>query len=213
MKKVLISALVLFAFGVASAQQVKFGVKAGLNLSTFSGDAVGDDVSMKAGLHAGGLVEIKFTDKLALQPEVLFSMQGAKVVSEGFDGAVSFHDEFKRNLSYINVPVMLKFYPAGGFYLEGGPQVGFLVAAKAKVESTDTEDGVITRISRTDDVKDQYKSVDFAFNFGLGYDFTQNFYAGARYSFGLSGIQDSPFTIYDVDRKNNVLSLSVGYKF
>ena len=218
MKNVLLSAMVLLAFGVTNAQQVKFGVKAGVNLATFNGDAVNSDITMKAGIHAGGLVELKFTDKLALQPELLFSMQGAKIVDEGFDTTnnVTFRDEFKRDLTYVNIPVMLKYYPIGGFFLEGGPQAGFLLSAKSKNESTETDAaGNLTRSSTETDVKDFYKSVDFAFNLGLGYDFTQNWFAGARYSIGLSNIDDlgGQYGIYEVDRKNSVLSFSVGYKF
>jgi opacity protein-like surface antigen len=216
MKRILISAIAIFTFGIANAQDVKFGVKAGLNLATFSGDAVGEDVTMKAGFHAGGLVELKFTDKLSLQPEILFSQEGAKIVQKGFDGTVTYTDEFKRNLSYVNIPVMLKYYPVGGFYLEGGPQAGFLISAKSKNESTETDlDGNLSRFSSETDVKDEYKSVDFAFNLGLGYDFTPNWFAGARYNIGLSNINDltGPLAIYEVDRKNSVLSFSVGYKF
>jgi len=215
MKKVLISAIALFAFGFANAQQVKFGVKAGVNFATFSGDAVSSDVSMKAGFHAGGLVELKFTDKLALQPELLFSMQGAEIVDQGFDG-VYYTDTFKRNLGYLNLPVMLKYYPIGGLFLEGGPQVGFLISAKSKNESTETDlGGNLERFSSETDVKNQYKSVDFAFNLGVGYDFTPNFFVGARYSIGLTNVNDltGPLAIYEVDRKNNVLAFSAGYKF
>lgn len=216
MKKVLICAIAIFTFGVASAQEVKFGVKAGVNLATFSGDAVDTDVSMKPGAHVGGLVEIKFTDKLALQPELLFSMQGAKVTQRGFDGTFTYTDESKENLTYVNVPVLLKYYPVGGFYLEGGPQAGFLVSAKSKVESTETDiDGNLTRTSFEEDSKDFYKTVDFSFNFGAGYDFTPNWFVGARYNIGLTNVNDlgGAYSIYEVDQKNSVLSFSVGYKF
>ncbi len=216
MKKVLLSAVALFAFGFANAQQFKFGVKAGLNLATLKGSAVNSDVTMKAGLHAGGLLEIKFTDKLALQPELLYSMQGAKVVDTGTEAGITFKDEFKRNLDYINIPIVLKYYPVGGFFLEGGPQAGFLISAKSKNTFTETTaGGTVTHISSDTDVKDQYKSVDFSFNLGLGYDFTPNFFAGARYNLGLTNIENQKGNngAYEADIKNGVLSFSLGYKF
>lgn len=219
MKKVILSAIALFTIGIASSQELKFGVKAGANLSTLTGDAVSDDVSMKAGFHAGGLLEIKFTDKIALQPELLFSLQGAKTEDTETIGGVTYHDESKVNLSYINVPVMLKFYPVGSFFLEGGPQVGFLVSAKSKDESTATApDNTITTESTETDIKDQLKGVDVAFNFGLGYDFTPNFFANARYSLGLSNVYDAPdsfggFGVTELDAKNSNISFSLGYKF
>lgn len=40
MRKNIIAAVAILAFGLSNAQEVKFGVKAGLNLSTLSGDYV-----------------------------------------------------------------------------------------------------------------------------------------------------------------------------
>jgi len=219
MKKGFLAAIALFSFGIAQSQEIKFGVKGGLNLSTLTGDAVSDDISMKAGFHAGGLVEIKFTDKLSLQPELLYSLQGAKTEDSEVIAGTTYRDESKLNLSYINVPVMLKFYPVKGFFLEGGPQVGFLVSAKSKNESTETDPGnTITLTSTETDIKDQLKGVDVAFNFGLGYDFTDNLFANARYSLGLTNIYDVPaflggFGITELDAKNSNISVSLGYKF
>ncbi|TGD56782.1 porin family protein [Flavobacterium humi] len=184
MKKVLLTAAALFLFGFANAQETKFGVKAGLNLANLTGDL--DDTSMKASFHVGGFAEIKISDKFAVQPEVLYSVQGADV-----DGGTY---EF----SYINVPIMAKFFPIPQLSLEAGPQVGFLTSAKGK-----PDDGPDI------DVKDFLKSTDFGINLGAGYNFTDHFSAGLRYNFGLSNISDED----GGDIKNSVLSLSVGYSF
>lgn len=217
MKKITILAMAIFGFGSVHAQEFKFGPKVGGNLSTLTGDAISDDVEMKFGFHVGAVAEIKFTDKLALQPEVLYSLQGAKT-SDTFDEfGFLYKDESKVNLSYINVPVMLKFYPVKQFFIQAGPQVGFLVAAKSKDESTITApDNTITTESTTTDIKDQLKTVDFSFNAGLGFDFTENFFIDARYSIGLTNIYDAPDVFgfgTEFDAKNSNISLSVGYKF
>ena len=60
-----------------------------------------------------------------------------------------------------------------------------------------------------EDIKDFYKSTDFALNLGAGYDVTENINVGLRYSFGLSNISDVDGT--DVGTSN--LSLGLGYKF
>jgi len=218
MKKVFLAAIAIGTFGIAQAQDLKFGVKAGANLATLTGDAVADDVKMQVGFNVGGLMEIKFTDMLALQPELLFSMQGAKTTDTENDGITSYRDESKVNLSYINVPVMLKLYPVKGFFLEAGPQVGFLVSAKSKDESTATTGGIVTTESTETDIKGNLKTVDFAFNAGLGYDFTENLFINARYSIGLTNVYDAPdflgvFGITDLDAKNSVISVNLGYKF
>jgi opacity protein-like surface antigen len=200
MKKIILSAIAVMTFAFTNAQEIKFGVKGGINLATLTGDV--DDISSKVGFHVGGFAEFKLSEKFAIQPELLFSTQGAKFKESGDD----FSSEDKLNLSYINLPVMVKFYVVPKFSVEAGPQIGFLVSAKEKYEvKTDGE-----KTSSSEDAKDYYKSIDFGVNFGAGYDFTKNISAGLRYNLGLSNIAK-----YGDDSKvkNSVFSLSVGYKF
>jgi len=223
MKKITLSAIALMAFAFTQAQDLKFGAKAGLNLANLTGDV--EDTSMKPGFHVGGFVEIKFSDKLALQPELLYSLQGAKTeYNYSFGDMMSESSESKINLSYINIPVMLKFYPVEKLFLEAGPQVGFLVSAKSKDEYSITMDGTTTSGSEDVDVKDSFKSIDFGFNIGAGYEFTENLFANVRYNIGLSNIaEETEIDVEDIDFenlsandfsvKNSVLSVSIGYKF
>lgn len=192
MKKVILAAIAVMAFGFTNAQETRFGVKGGLNITSFAGGNYYDSKSL-VGFQVGGFAEIKIIERLSIQPEVLFSTQGAKL--EG-----PFNADFDTKLNYINVPVLAKFYITKQFTAEAGPQLGFLVSAK--------RDG--------NDIKDAYKSVDTGFNFGLGYNFTDNLGVGIRYTVGLSNIAD-----YDVDTteeyydspKNSVLALTLAYKF
>ncbi|QGK77039.1 porin family protein [Flavobacterium sp. SLB02] len=202
MKKVLLSAVAVMAFMSVSAQETRFGVKAGANLSTFTGDV--DDAKSLVGFHVGGFAEIKLTDKFAIQPEILFSTQGSK--QEGSDLFGSY--ENKVNVSYLNIPVMAKYYVAEKFSLEAGPQIGFLLSAKSKYE--ETVDG--EKYSEDIDVKDGFESIDFGVNFGAGYDFTENLSVGLRYNLGLSNINKNEEGD-NAKVKNSVFSLSVGYKF
>ncbi|MBF4485576.1 porin family protein [Flavobacterium sp. CSZ] len=202
MKKVLLSAVAVMAFMSVSAQETRFGVKAGANLSTFTGDV--DDAKSLVGFHVGGFAEIKLSDKFAIQPEILFSTQGSK--QEGSDLFGSY--ENKVNVSYLNIPVMAKYYVAEKFSLEAGPQIGFLLSAKSKYE--ETVDG--EKYSEDIDVKDGFESIDFGVNFGAGYDFTENLSVGLRYNLGLSNINKNEEGD-NAKVKNSVFSLSVGYKF
>ena len=191
MKKITLSIIAVLAFGFANAQGVKFGVKGGISLTNLTGDDI-EDNSSKVGFLVGGFAEIKLTEKFAIQPELLFATQGTKFEADG--------DDLKYNLNYLNVPVMAKFYVADKFSLEAGPQIGFLLSAKAKAGDED------------EDVKDFFKSVDFGVNFGAGYDFTENLSAGVRYNLGLANILDTEEG-NDTKIKNSVFSLAVGYKF
>lgn len=205
MKRIILTAAAVFAIGLANAQEAKFGFKGGLNISNFEGDIEGLDLKSKIGFHLGGFVAIKLSDKVTLQPEVLFSTQGAKAdnIQQDVNGTV-YTADVDFNLSYLNVPLMLKYYAAEKFNIEFGPQVGFLTAAKVKA----TVDG----ISAEEDAKDQFESVDFGVNVGAGYDFTEKLSAGLRYNLGLSNIaKTEPGD--DSKIKNSVFSVSLGYKF
>ena len=93
--------LFVFAtFFTASQAQVKFGVKAGLNLATLAGDDA-DDANSKIGVNVGGFAEIPVAETFAVKPELVFSTQGAKAETAGQD--------FKLNLSYINIPILGKY--------------------------------------------------------------------------------------------------------
>lgn len=207
MKKVILSAIAVMAFGMANAQDVKFGLKGGLNVSNFSGDTEGIDFKSRFGFNAGGFVEIKFSEKFALQPEILYSTQGAKVDNFNLDvdGIGTVNADVAFNFAYINVPVMFKYFAAEKFSLEAGPQIGFLVSAETKTKVDGYGSSKV-------DIKDNFESIDFGLNLGAGYDFTENLSVGARYNLGLANIAK---TEEGDDSKvhNGVFSLSVGYKF
>jgi opacity protein-like surface antigen len=185
MKKIVLSAVAVLAFGFAKAQDVKFGAKAGLNISSISGES---DSKSKAGLALGVFAEIKVSDKFSVQPEVLYSVLGAK--SNGSSDKV--------NLAYINIPVMAKYYVADKFSLEAGPQIGFLTSAK------------YVQGSNSINLKEGYKSTDFGLNFGAGYDVTKNIGVGVRYTAGLSNIVKDNGG--DKVRNNN-FAIALAYRF
>ncbi|GGD29732.1 porin family protein [Flavobacterium orientale] len=218
MKKILLSVVALMAFGLSNAQEVSYGVKGGLNLSNLTGDV--EDSKSLFGAHVGAFAEIKITDKFSVQPELLFSMQGAKqefTYFESFEGfTIEETEQTTIKLGYLNLPIMAKFYATENFSLEAGPQIGFLLSAKVDFEYTyrETFEGVteVETESGSVDIKDEVKSIDFGFGFGAAYKFTENLSVGARYTLGLSSIAKD-FEGESADIKNNVLQVSIGYKF
>lgn len=207
MKKNILALTALLVFGLANAQTAKFGIKGGMNISDWAGDTEGLDVKSKIGFNIGGFAEIKLSDKFAIQPELLYSSQGMRVddFETEVDGVGFVTADMKFNLSYINIPVMFKYYAAEKFNIEAGPQIGFLTSAKlkTKVEGYGSSDV---------DVKDNFESVDFGLNFGAGFDFTEHFFANVRYNLGLSNIAKTE-PGEDAKINNSVFSLNVGYKF
>ena len=204
------AALAVLVFGFTNAQdevkatsEVKFGAKGGINLANIVGDDAGD-ANMFIGFNAGFFVEIPVTDKLTIQPEILYSAQGSK--SEGplnIEGDI-YDVKATLKMNYINVPVMFKYQVADKFSLEAGPYVGFLVSAKVKAEVSGFG-------SATEDAKDLFKSTDFGLGLGMNYEFSDVIFANARYQAGLTEIGDSEAGGNSV--KNSVFQIGLGFRF
>ncbi|GAC1599774.1 MAG: porin family protein [Chitinophagaceae bacterium] len=167
---------------------VEFGLKGGLNIAnlhiqnTSSPDA-------KPSFYAGGLAHIHVTRYFAIQPEIMFSGQGAKQTTP--DGS------YKLNLSYINMPVLAQAMVGDGFRLETGPQLGILAAAHQKIGATSTN------------IKSNYKTPDFSWVFGLGYITPSGFGVDARYNLGISNINN----VNSTHVNNRVFAVGVFYQF
>jgi hypothetical protein len=154
-----------------SAQHVNIGIKGGLNLYNIHNDN-GTKYDMKPGFNAGLIGHIHLAPQLALQPEIVYSAQGAK--------STALNVENKINLGYINVPVLVQYMFDNGFRLQAGPQVGFLVSAKQEIGSVKT------------DIKDNLNTVDFGLGAGVGYvHVPSGFGVDARYNLGLSNINEA----------------------
>jgi hypothetical protein len=161
MKLIITTAFALLLFvGVASAQHFNIGVKCGLNAYTITDNSVFDN-DLKIGANVGLIGHMHLAKQIALQPEVVFSMQGDKTTS----------------LNYINLPLMFQYMYDNGFRLQAGPQLGFLASAKSEINNVQT------------DVKDIYESVDLGMGVGVSYvNPATNFGVDFRYNHGLTKI-------------------------
>jgi hypothetical protein len=213
MNKIILTMTALLAVSFAKGQEketsvndvIKFGVKAGVNLANLTGDF---DPSIKVGFHVGGFMEYKVSKKFTIQPELLYSTQGAKYNSTEVGDNISVSGETNIKLAYLNLPVMAKYYISNKFSLEAGPQIGFLLSAKNEFDFTGIYLGEPISVSGEEDIKYDLNSIDFGINFGAGYDFNDKISLGLRYNLGLSDVSD--FYYFD---KNSVIQLSLGYKF
>jgi hypothetical protein len=205
MKKIFLAALFLIALPFAASAQegVSLGVKGGLNFSNFGGDASDNDLIKSAtGFHAGVWAAIKPSDMFGVQFELLYSQQGA-VTEESVLGSL---EEIETNLNYIQIPVLLKYYPIKMLSLQLGPQFGILT--QAENQSGDTEF----------DVKDAYKSADIGLVGGAALEFGSRFQAGVRYNYGLSNTAEDVevllpgggLTVNSGDLPNRVFQIYLG---
>lgn len=180
MKKLTYTLLLLsICTTISYAQTVKFGVKAGLNYANFTNSEIQTDAITS--YHAGIVSEISIVDSFSIQPELIYSTQGAS-----YENAI---DEYKNELGYISLPVMLKIHLSKSFSLDVGPQASFLLSKKDEFNLND------------------YNTFDFSANAGVGLKITEKLFAQARYSLGLTEISKN------ADAKNSVVQVSVGFMF
>ncbi|MFD2567126.1 porin family protein [Pseudotenacibaculum haliotis] len=183
MKKLLF-VMLLGAFAMnMNAQEVKLGLKTGLNIANIRVNSL--DADSRTGFHFGAIAELQLTDRFSIQPEVLYSQFGAEEESESL------------RINYISIPIMAKYYIVDGFSFEAGPQFSFLANDELEVFSP-IGSGVFNP---------EVNSFDLALNLGMGYQFNGGIFFQARYNLGLTNVQSNP------DVKNGALQLSLGYRF
>jgi hypothetical protein len=200
---------VLFSVGIfMNAQEVSYGLKAGINLATLrtSMSEFNELSSSRTSFHAGGVVEVAFSDQFSVQPEILYSSVGAKMT---FDNTPSPSPEVRVEsttsnelfyvIDYLTIPVMAKYYAVEGLSLEAGPQVGFLLAAQAKNDSN------------SEDMKEEFESTDFGIAIGAAYKMENGLFFNARYVIGLTNIVKE--VSGDDYVKNDVFQISLGFLF
>jgi hypothetical protein len=168
--------------GIASAQHanspaghVNFGIKGGMNLYDIHNDD-NTNYDLKTGYHFGFLGHIHFNKQFAIQPEIVYSNQGAKYSSTNYI------------LDYLNVPVLFQYMFDNGFRLQAGPQAGFVIRAKSKIGNDITDN------------RDAYKTIDFGVSIGASYVFPPTgFGIDARYNLGFTNINKSN-TVHSTNR-------------
>jgi hypothetical protein len=181
--------ILLLNFGTSNAQHTNIGIKGGLNVYNIVNENKAK-LDAKPSFHLGLLAHIHLADQFAIQPELVFSVQGATYEPAGI--------KTNLNLNYLNIPIMFQYMFDNGFRLQAGPQAGFLLSAKAKVGNTET------------DVKNGYENLDLGMGIGVGYiNPSTDFGIDFRYNHGLTQINSAG----PVDSFNRGFQLGVFYLF
>lgn len=144
---ILVMALFLTWSENINAQELSYGFRVGLNVSSLNGDTEpGESYSTNTGFHVGGGVRVEITDLFGIRTEIVFTQKGTKRTFEG-DGPFVFRGPNGKILSngnksvalnianaYLDIPVMA--YGKIGERLEvfGGVYAGFLVGSTASGE-------------------------------------------------------------------------------
>jgi len=149
---ILITCVVSAQHGNSLAGHVNLGIKGGINMYNVYNDN-NTKYDQLTGYHFGLLGHIHLNSQWAIQPELVYSAQGAK------------SGDTKYKLDYINVPVLLQYMFDNGFRLQAGPQLGFLVSADNKDDLDPIDFGVGIGVSYV--VPSTGFGIDARYNLGL----------------------------------------------
>ena len=197
----------------AQDTDMTIGFKAGANYSSYTPRYIISGIEdvrydRKFGFYLGGFVNFEISNDFRIQPELIFAVQGSKFVNENLeiidsDGFNSTFVDFESNIneSTIIIPIVAQYFVNENFYLEGGPQFGYIINRKEEIikdpfsafTGTDTEP-----------LDFDYDKFDFGFTFGIGYKFSEKISINTRYFFGLIERNN---TI-----KSSVFNLGIEYK-
>jgi len=195
MKNILFIALLILACIPLNAQsqtQCNFGIKAGGQAAKFGQEGTNWDTKYR--WHAGILAHLHVSKHFAIQPEVIYSAQGAEHITPTTDTQIE--------LNYLNLPVVFQYMIGSGFRFQAGPQVGIRLNAKRNFNGVES------------DIKSSFKNADlgvlggisYVTKFGLGFD--------ARYIYGLTDIAKEGNTAeLGSDLNNLVIQLGAFYQF
>lgn len=204
MKKIIVLMIFLWVIMIPqmNAQKTssfvfKLGPKAGLNVGWLSNKMdVDPNFGAHIGFNAGVVANMRWgqrhlsspfgTGYFGLQPEVLFSYQGAKCDGKNI------------NLGYLVVPIMCKFYATTKFNIELGPEFAFLVSRSPNTIAFESTEIDLSNIKG---------GMDVLLGVGVGYDFDMGLSLGARYNLGFSELAGN------LPWKNSVVQITLSWLF
>ena len=178
----------------AAQAQAVFGVRAGLNVSDFTGDDAPANADPRLGFSGGVFAHAPIgASGLYVQPEVLYSMKG---VTSDNDGTLA--------VDYVEVPLLLGYaipVTQTGLMLGAyaGPALGIKVG-----ESISQNFGTITGSRDSDVFEDLDIGAAVGATVGAG-----AFGVDARYTFGLMNALD----VADSSLRNGAFTVAATYRF
>ena len=175
---------------------MKYGVKAGLNMTSMSNDMSFDPgFGMGVGFRVGGFLNMRWgyrtensskgTGLWGFQPELVYSNQAVKT------------DAGDVKMNYIAVPLLLKVYPTTALSIEVGPELSYLISTSP---STMAVDGAEIKVG-------DCKGMNIGLAAGLAYDFEMGLTVGARYTYGFTDMAKN------LKWKNSNIQITVGWMF
>ena len=202
------------------------GVNGGINLNTVSFSPTIKQNSMMGitgGLTARYISEKYFGMICGAQVEVNFSQRGwdemFEIIGEDGEPVKDTSRSYRRDMTYIDIPFLahLAFGNEQGlqFFLNIGPQVGFLVGESEKMENIDLNS--LTETQRTVYLGKVDNKFDYGIAGGGGIELRTrragSFLLEGRYYFGLSDFYDTTKSDYFARAAHGTITVKFTYLF
>ncbi len=199
-KSLLSSFIIVFALSINATFAQNFSLKLGVNHSdVLVSPEPANIFTPKTSFHAGIVVnDLKISEKISIQPELQYSLQGFKVAGVGNIG-----------LHYIQLPVLAKLEMNDKLSVLVGPQLSYLANARI---------GIVNDLFSVS-YNGIFNALDASMVAGAEFKVADNMALGGRYALGINNInkdfklsQNSNFNDY-FQMRNSGFQFYVAYAF
>ncbi len=199
----LLAFLIIVLNYVNAQSKIQLGVRAGFNyvnnvLIKDNWDRLDDQREYRLGYHFGLSSRFILTKKISTSFELNYSNQGYH-----FDYQKS-NQHIPQNIhyNYVTIPAFVEYRPFSKLTIQIGPQIGYLVSAKNKLQ-TETID--LIEFWKTNGIDYLINRFDFGLGLGTELIVSEKVLVGLRYFHGISSIIDHDIDLVD-DQGNSVKS-------
>ena len=185
-----------FLISNIQAQNFGGGIILGLSTSQVSGDHLGG--FNKAGLLAGGFVNLQLNNTLKSQMEMTFIQKGSN------NPKMNENEITDISLSYVEVPLLLKYQQSETISIEGGLETAFLI--------TSSDNDIYGKL--TNNKTREFKATDIGVFIGVDYSISPKLILNSRISNSILPIRDhASGTTFQLNKGqyNSVLSFALHY--
>lgn len=192
------------------AQKIRVGFNGALTYSSFRGNNQIESFDAGFDYLAGVSFEYQLKDRLSLIANINYDRKSAtrelytEIIENPDDPGFYGDIKIKFNNQFISLPILVKydFGSNNSFYVNGGPFINYLLKSQL---SNDYDNA-------TDDITDNFKSLDFGLTFGIGKTFklksNREIIVEIRENLGLPNL-----SVLNSAIKTNSLNLICGYSF
>lgn len=221
--------IAIAVLSVSTQAQFRFGPEVGVNIGSISRELAGFSVSnsVRAGLRAGAIADVRIMDNLYFQPGVFYSMRGTKSTMDLF-GLIKIEQTYSVN--YVELPLNIQYKAGnvgeGRLFIGLGPYAGYVVGGKVitKVDQSllqllgGSGTGGLElpeeeqKLSVGTDSTDHVRPFDIGANVNLGYELPMGLIFRGQFGFGfLNTAPVHEISGQEVSQKNWTGSITIAY--